>query len=667
MKFTIKTKVIILVLALTIIPLSILGTTSYVKAKTSLEEQFKNSMEALNNDIKESTQNYFEGYTHGIEMISKNVDAEQILIHPEYEPFLMELFEDYISSYKDASQIYMGTIDGNFRIYPKVDMGNDYDPRVRPWYKKAVEKQTTIFTDIYRDVVSGKLAISCAAPVYESADKNKLVGVVAITMPIDKLSEKVSAIKVGEKGYPYILDSNGNFITHKNSELIGKEIHVPEIKEILKGSLEAGIVDYEWKETDGTISKKFSAYKKMPEFGWTVLSAMYMDEIHDETKGILINSGLIGIIIFIIASGAGILFAGKMTNNVKTILDTMDKVKDGDFTAKLNIKSSDEIGLMADSFNVMIENVKGLLVDAKQVSEEVSGAAMSLAATSEEVSASSDEVARSVEEIATGASEQAGDAEEGARLASNLDDKFSKLANNTEIMSKNANEAMDINIEGVSVVKELKEKTNLNNQSINKIESAIKQLSEKSNHIENILETIRSISEQTNLLALNASIEAARAGEAGKGFAVVAEEIRKLAEGSSTATDEIKGIVDAIQQENKNTVEIMNEVKNISLDQTKSVQDVNNAFEKISKSIDIITNEIEDVSKYVVEVIQDKDLIVKSIENISAVSEETAAASQQVNASVQQQVTTIEEVAESAQRLNELSLQLNNQIDKFKI
>ncbi|MCT4595568.1 MAG: methyl-accepting chemotaxis protein [Anaeromicrobium sp.] len=667
MKFTIKKKVIILILSLTIIPLSILGITSYVKAKNSLENQFKSSMEALNNDIKESTENYFEGYTYGIEMISKNVDAEQILIHPEYEPFLMELFEDYISSYKDASLIYMATIEGDFIIYPKVHVASDYDPRLRGWYKKAVEKKTTIFTDIFTDPVSGKLVIACAAPVYEDPTKSKLVGVVGVTMPVERLAEKVSSIKVGKKGYPYILDSKGNFITHKDTKLIGKEIHISQIKEIVHGNSESGIVDYKWKEADGTMSQKFSAYKKMPQFGWTVLSAMYIDEIEEDTKGILTTSGLIGIIIFIIAASAGILFAGKITNNVKVIVDTMNKVKDGDFTVKLDIKSSDEIGVMANSFNIMIENVKGLLLDAKEVSEEVSGAAMNLAATSEEVSASSEEVARSVEEIAKGASEQAGDAEEGARLASELDDKFDKLENNTNTMAKNANEVMGINVEGVRVVKDLKEKTNLNNQSIDKIEIAIKQLSEKSNEIENILDTIRSISEQTNLLALNASIEAARAGEAGKGFAVVAEEIRKLAEGSSIATDEIKGIVDAIQQENRNTVHIMNEVKNISLDQTKSVQDVNNAFEKISKSIDIITNEIDDVSKYVVEVTKDKDLIVKSIENISAVSEETAAASEEVNASAQQQVSTIEDAAQSAQKLNELSLKLNNQIDKFKM
>ncbi|CAH2212971.1 methyl-accepting chemotaxis protein [Tepidibacter aestuarii] len=667
MKVTIKSKLIILVLALIVIPLSILGSTSYIKSKKVLEKQFRHSMEALNNDIKESIKNYFDGYKHGIQMIGSNMDAEQILIHPEYEPFLMELLETYIESYPDATHIYMGTVDGGFRIYPHTEMSSDYDPRLRPWYQKAVENHSAVFTDIYQDIVNKKPSIACASPVYENGDKNKLVGVVSVTIPIDVLSTKINSIKVGEKGYPYILDFNGNFITHKNPELIGKEINVPEIKDAVSSNSDTGIVDYKWKESNGTISEKFSVYKKMPEFGWTVLSAIYIDEIKKDTSGILSNAVLIGIIILIIASVAGIMLANNMTKNINSILNGMNKVKDGDFTVKLGVKSNDEIGLMSHNFDIMVENVKGLLNNAKNVSEEVSGAAINLVATSDQTSASSEEIAKTVEEIARGASQQAVDAENGARLASNLDDKFNKLANNTDTMFKNANEAISVNIEGVNVVNELKEKTDLNNQSINKIEDAVKQLSEKSSNIENILQTIRSISEQTNLLALNASIEAARAGEAGKGFAVVAEEIRKLAQGSSAATDEIKEIVDAIKYESENTVDIMSEVKNVSIDQNKSVIDVNNSFGKISKSIDNITNEIEQVNKFVIDIIKDKDLIVESIGSMSAVSEETAAASEEVTASAHQQSIAVDEVARSAERLSELSLKLNEQIDRFKV
>ena len=665
MKLTIKTKLIAIILVVIIVPISILGTTSYLKAKKELKSQFKHSVEQLNGNIKESVESHFHAHEYGVDMISKNFNLKEILNHPEYESFLIELFEEYVESYKGVSQIYMGTIDGGFKIYPEADLGSDFDPRLRPWYKKALETQSVTWTDPYIDVVSGNLAISSAAPVYENG--GTLVGVVGVTVPLDELSEKINSIKLGEKGYPYILNSDGTLITHKNPEKIGQKTSVPEILEGISSNKDFGITEYKYKEANGNSSEKIGVYTKMQDLGWYIVSTIYIDELEKSTKGILTNAILIGLFIIMAASVLGITFANKISKPIKSIVSNMNKVKDGDFTVKSDIKSNDEIGLLSDNFNTMVENVKNLLLDAKQVSSEVSDSATNLAATSEETSASAEEIATTVEEIARGASEQAVDAENGAKIASNLDHKFNKLANNSDTMYKNAHEAINVNEEGINVVNELKAKTDLNNESIEKIESAVQQLSENSSNIENILDTIRSIADQTNLLALNASIEAARAGEAGKGFAVVADEIRKLAEGSSTATDEIKKIVDTIKEESQNTVDIMKEVKILSIDQTKSVEDVNDSFGKISKSIDNISNEIEEVNRFVIDIIKDKDLIVESIGNISAVSEETAAGSEEVTASVHQQAMAVEEVAKSAEKLNEFSLKLNEQIDKFKI
>lgn len=354
-------------------------------------------------------------------------------------------------------------------------------------------------------------------------------------------------------------------------------------------------------------------------------------------------------------------------NSIKELVELMDEVKLGNLNVKAKSVSKDELGKLCTNFNEMIHNIRSLLTEAKQVSEEVSNASINLASTSEQTSASSEEISTAVEEIARGASEQAIDADNSSELTSNLDHKFGKLANNTNTMFHNANEVIKINTLGVQLVQNLKEKTDLNNESIDKIEIAIKQLNEKSSYIEDILQTINSISDQTNLLALNASIEAARAGESGRGFAVVADEIRKLAEGSNNATNEIKEIVYSIKQESKNTVFIMDEVKNISLEQTRSVIDVNDSFNNISKSINTIGDEVAEVNSFVIEIIEDKNAIVQSIKNISSVSEETAASSEEISASVQQQAMAVDEVAKNAEKLNELSSKLNDQINKFRI
>ncbi|MCT4509377.1 MAG: methyl-accepting chemotaxis protein [Tepidibacter sp.] len=661
-KIGIKEKLISLILLLVIIPMLILGISTKVKTSKIVNSNFAKNTQALNKQIAYTVKNYFSKYGRGANLLGQNINFKDIATNPEHEPYLYDLLKAYKESSPEILHIYMGTEQGNMKIYPSVDLPEGYDPRERGWYQSVKEKQSENISNPYQDAAAGGLVVTYSVPVYDL--NNNFTGVIGVDLPIKELNDEISSIKIGEKGYPYILDSQGNFIVHKNENLIGKEIPVKEIKEALIN--ESDIAYYEWEE-NGKIYSKFSVLTRMPDLGWTILSSTYLDEVDEDVNSILLFIAIVGIGTIIVASIIGYIFTNKITNPIKSIVEAMKKVRNGDFTVKTNIKSSDEIGVLAQNFNDMIENVENLLVDAKEVSKEVSDASTNLAAVSEETSASAEEIARTVEEIASGATNQAQDAEEGVRLISRLNQKFVELSDNSKNMLETTSQISDVNEIGIKSVHELKESNNLNNDSISKVEYAINQLSEKSNHIEGILLTINSIAEQTNLLALNASIEAARAGEAGKGFAVVADEIRKLAEGSGKATNEIKEIVDAIQQESANTVNIMKEVKDVSFNQTKSVEDVNESFNKISTSIDAITMSIEAVSEHINDVMNDKNSIVESIENISAVSEETAAGSEEVTASVQQQSMAIEEVAKSAQNLNELSLKLNSQISKFNI
>lgn len=661
-KIGIKTKLISLILGLIIIPMLILGISTHVKASKIIGENFVNSTKELNNQIEYSIQNYLAKFASGAKLLGQNINFKDIVEDPSHEPYLVDLLKAYKESNPEALSIYMGTEEGKMMIYPNSQLPEGYDPRERGWYKDTEEKQSESMSNVYEDVVVGGFVVTYSVPVYNL--DNKFVGVIGVDLPIKELNDEITSIKLGEKGYPYILDSEGKIVIHKDQNLIGKETQIKEIRDAMKS--DEDIVYYE-REENGKKHSKFSVLTKMPDLGWTVLSSIYLDEVDDEVNNITKFIVMIGIITLIIASIIGYVFTNKITNPIKRIVEDMQKVKNGDFTVKTDIKSNDEIGVLAENFNEMIANVESLLVDAKEVSKEVSDASTNLAAVSEETSASAEEIARTVEEIAHGATNQAQDAEEGVKLISRLNEKFIELDGNSKNMLETTAQISDVNEIGIKSVSELKQSNTLNNDSISKAEYAINQLSDKSNHIEGILLTINSIAEQTNLLALNASIEAARAGEAGKGFAVVADEIRKLAEGSGKATNEIKEIVDAIQQESANTVDIMKEVKEVSFNQTKSVEDVNNAFNKISDSISAITMSIEAVSEHINDITNDKDLIVESIENISAVSEETAAGSEEVTASVQQQSMAIEEVAKSAQNLNELSFKLNSQISKFNI
>lgn len=661
----IKAKLIMMFVILITIPLVALGTFSYIKSVNILEENLKTSSLQFVKQTEDSINNFLSGYEKGIMYMANDPNVQQVLSHPDSTQWMMNSFRGYIKSHAEVKNIYFGTKNKDMHIYPYTTLPSGFDPTSRPWYKDAVAKKGLVWTEPYIDTDTNELVISAAMPVFNSYNNKDFVGVVAIDLSLDTLSKKINEIEVGKNGYPVLLDKNKNTITHKNPELIGQAVPIDEINNAIDEK-DQGSVDYEWEE-NGVMVEKFGVFTKIDGLDWTILVTMYVNEIAEDASSVLYTTLLFGIASLVIAIVISLLFSGSLTKHMSKLLGNMELIKQGDFRVRNDIKTKDEFGRLADGFNIMIEEVGKLIKNVQELSGEVTMAAQSVAATSEETSASAEEVSRTVEEIATGATEQASESEKGAALTAELAKNFVELTNSTEDMISSAHEVFEANQAGVNVMKELHEKTRLNDDATSKIENAIIELDEKTKHIGNILETISSISEQTNLLALNASIEAARAGEHGKGFAVVADEIRKLAEDSRDAADEIKEIVINIQKDSDNTVEIMKEVKERSVEQSHAVGEVNSSFEVISGSINKISNKIDSIGEFVTVMNREKDAIVSSIENISAVSEETAAASEEVSASMQQQSMAVEEVARAAEKLNELSLQLNNEIEKFKI
>jgi methyl-accepting chemotaxis protein len=336
-------------------------------------------------------------------------------------------------------------------------------------------------------------------------------------------------------------------------------------------------------------------------------------------------------------------------------------------TTHVQVKSNDELELLADNLNSTVEGLKMIMSGIYEVAEKVTDSSKVLAETSEHTKNSGIEVTRTAEEISKGATEQAEESEVSANMTNTLAISIDELNEGTRLMGSLALDSNNLNQAGLSVVKELKTKTSENEVATRRVEASITELDLKAKEIGNILDTITSIAAQTNLLALNASIEAARAGEHGRGFAVVADEIRKLAEDSKNATQDIQKIVVNIQQESTQTVEVMKEVKLRGDEQTIAVGHVNEAFDSISSNIEAINNQINRITEHMVKMNNDKDNIVMSITNISAISEETAAASEEVTASMDQQLASTEEVARLANDLNVMATELKGALATFKL
>jgi len=261
-----------------------------------------------------------------------------------------------------------------------------------------------------------------------------------------------------------------------------------------------------------------------PGLGWSLLvrvpeSVTLADQIEVQRQ-----MGLV-----LIVCGVGILalslgISNALVRPLRTLVARLTDISsgEGDLTRRIDLDRSDEIGALAAAFNTFVAKLCGIIANVKTSASDVSSVASQIAASSEEMSAAVDEVARQTAEVSTTAQDSGTLAESGR-----------------DVVEKTVSE--------MNAITDTVERTAL----------TVGELGSRGEAISKLVEVINDIADQTNLLALNAAIEAARAGEHGRGFAVVADEVRKLAERTTKATDEIGGSVSAITSETRQAVEQM--------------------------------------------------------------------------------------------------------------
>ena len=330
------------------------------------------------------------------------------------------------------------------------------------------------------------------------------------------------------------------------------------------------------------------------------------------------------------------------------------------------LNRKDEIGILANSLNSIKDNFRNILHSIDEVSTDVKNISGEFSNNFKETNQTTSEIATTIQHIAEGATTQSIKTINCNEVLDSLDKLIQINKQNLEQLKVSSNDVEKLTKEGKSILFDLVNKINENNEAIEKVYSNILKTNESAIQINEASNVISSISEQTNLLALNASIEAARAGEQGRGFAVVASEIRKLAELSAKSVKEIDNQIKQLQDNATNSVKITENVKESLNEQNKIVELTTNKYESIEKSIFNSNKYIIDI-----EISQDninKENIVLSnhIEDLSKTAEENAAATEQISACAEEQSATVESMTNSAVLLNEDSIKLNNLIHNFK-
>lgn len=343
-------------------------------------------------------------------------------------------------------------------------------------------------------------------------------------------------------------------------------------------------------------------------------------------------SGAVGFIsiisiISIIAAVAIAVFTSKLITVPLVKLDIAAKdVAQGDLSKEeINITNKDEIGDLGKSFNIMVQNLKQLILEVNTSSQNLASSAQELSASAEQTSSAANESANTVSEMANGIQQIAVNSQAVAEVAMK-----------TSILAEEGSQGVEDGVSQMQVIKEGAEIT----------ANTIMALEEKSKSISQIVELITHIADQTNLLALNAAIEAARAGEQGRGFAVVAEEVRKLAEQSANAAKEITDIINEIQDETADAVEAMG-------NGAKQVEDGTKVIGALGENFNNILSMVRNLSTRVQEVSAASQQMAASVENVAAATEEQTAA--------------MEEVTASSESLTSMADGLQTLISRFKL
>ena len=345
----------------------------------------------------------------------------------------------------------------------------------------------------------------------------------------------------------------------------------------------------------------------------------------------------------------------------------MEVIKTGDFSRLVDSKNYQQLGGLASIVNVVLSDIRTLIDSFFTMSLSIIQSSRKVSKTSQEASTSIEEISKTIEEIARGASDQAGEAQLGVQRVEKLSEQISFVYESYNGITEETKRINELNNVGLNSVSILREKSEENFTTSEKIFSVVEKLTNTTKDIGLFVESIETIAEQTNLLALNAAIEAARAGEAGRGFAVVAEEVRILADQSRKSTEEITNLMESIKEESQMAIKSMEIMKKVTQEQNIAVNKTDSAFNDIANAIKLIVGKINEVNQAVTKMQTDKDEVISAIENISSVSQQTAASSEEVAATTEHQLKAIEDMKTDAESLDLLVQELDKKLKKYKL
>jgi methyl-accepting chemotaxis protein len=398
----------------------------------------------------------------------------------------------------------------------------------------------------------------------------------------------------------------------------------------------------------------------------------FYHQLQNELKSqiqFVIWSAIIGSAVLILASvGFGLRLTHSITKPLYGLAKNAQQIAAGNLSvSSINYKHNDELGDLNLAFEQMTDHLRELLLSVDGVSKQVESFAIDIEKDHKTLTEMSNQIAVSTDELSRGAQSISEDLQSAVSLIEKMKEEFNENAQRTEQSALSTSNAVDAIRSGRKAIEVQKMIMDENELATKSIEESTKRFVEYAAKIEDMAKAVSDIAAQTNLLALNAAIEAARAGEAGKGFAVVADEVRKLAEQSKSATEQIFDMVEQIKMGLSNILQSVNRGVDLAKQQHQSMEDTTKAFELIEEIVESISVKLQELVMGMINSQEMSEKVLENVESISAVVEQSAAGSEEISASTTEQLAAFEKLMEKVTTMRKLTDELQQRLSKFTL
>lgn len=680
------TKMSLLFIGLSVIPLIMLSVGNYISTTNALEYELKNQLTAVRDIKKKQIETYFTERHDDIDILAKRKSVQQAfgdlseafeqngLDGEAYEAALALHHEElsYFSNTYGYYDLFVINPQGDivYTVAKESDLGGNVVSGDLKGTNLSTAFETGKSTISLQDYAfyppSSAHAAFMSAPVND--ESGELLGVLALQLSDEAIAGIMGErTGMGDSGETYLVASDhmmrSNSIFTTESDIGTKEVDTDASKRAFAGETGFEIIhDYRGVPV-------YSAYSPLNIEGleWAVFAEIDEEEVKEPIVESRNRAIALLLLSSVIVGGVAIFFAMKTSRPIVLASKRIEAIEQGHlFHEPLPVRTSDEVGVMTTSLNRMNEELLGLVTGIRSSAMELTSGSEETASSVEEVTTNVESLNRLVQQLAeeallgsAAASESSEALERLSALIASAKEKALLGKESSDTTLESATHGVQKVDETVRKMKEIVAKTEDTQRIIRELESNSKQIGQ-------ITETITSIAQQTNLLSLNASIEAARAGEHGKGFAVVAEEVRKLAEQSNEGAEEVAKLTKKIAELTEQSAISMHESGAIVKEGVDVAKVAGESLTQIVGAVKETGHSIDEIVQLTNDEVDTSVALVRMIENLAEVVEKTAASGEEMMASFEETTASMQSVSAVSEESASMATDLSLSVEKFK-